>query len=223
MSDGTTQEWTLLPCPFCGKEARLRAASRFWVECDNQHCQAKPSINFAHERSAAIAIWNTRAGISEHSGSSEHSALPDPAAEIAKLKVQYEACKRNLGEARKDHDAEIERLRRIIDNQAETCRLDTNQIHEQAQAISSLRAALANIGEDLELAKNAAIENGTERDAAEAKLQKMAEALKIAEFLWPYAEERADVLEDEGSPREAELARMRVAAFRDALSGLEVK
>ena len=59
----------LLPCPFCGKEPKLKEAPNhmdiicYWVRCVNVKCVA--TVGTYHEGSPkkAVKSWNTRAQI----------------------------------------------------------------------------------------------------------------------------------------------------------------
>lgn len=56
----------LLPCPFCGSEAKLHApirGYRAFVECTNANCQTSnpPDNGEADSTAGAIAAWNRRA------------------------------------------------------------------------------------------------------------------------------------------------------------------
>ena len=59
-------EIKLLPCPFCGGEARLNHGISLdgidgWVaECSNYQCIAHSSDSIYYSQDAAIAQWNTR-------------------------------------------------------------------------------------------------------------------------------------------------------------------
>lgn len=56
----------LLPCPFCGGEARIHASHHgdthyYQVECGNEYdCGAWPAVRVCHTEAEAIAAWNTR-------------------------------------------------------------------------------------------------------------------------------------------------------------------
>ncbi|KQM88679.1 hypothetical protein ASE67_02750 [Sphingomonas sp. Leaf23] len=52
----------LLPCPFCGSEAKLVSSTSSTVQCQNDQCiigDPAPFNDFSHRRDA-IAAWNTR-------------------------------------------------------------------------------------------------------------------------------------------------------------------
>lgn len=54
----------LLPCPFCGAEARLGRnpfIDGFQVRCDNFECDPMPLTVIHDTRAGAIEAWNTRA------------------------------------------------------------------------------------------------------------------------------------------------------------------
>lgn len=59
-------EIKLLPCPFCGGEARLNHGISLdgidgWVaECSNYQCITHSSDSIYYSQDAAIAQWNTR-------------------------------------------------------------------------------------------------------------------------------------------------------------------
>ena len=53
-------EIKLLPCPFCGGEAKFATSSRHWIECTK--CGAQTEYTGYEE---AIAIWNTRKPMQE--------------------------------------------------------------------------------------------------------------------------------------------------------------
>ena len=55
----------LLPCPFCGGEAKLREYPfSDHVSCENESCLVRPSVGVEHDNAvhsgAAIEAWNTR-------------------------------------------------------------------------------------------------------------------------------------------------------------------
>ena len=59
-----SDETTLLPCPFCGGEAKLfKGILGFWhVMCkDRDGCGVVPITNGADTETEAIEAWNTRA------------------------------------------------------------------------------------------------------------------------------------------------------------------
>lgn len=55
-----SNENELKPCPFCGKEPRIRQMEGLWyVQCANNRCAVHPEAN-AKEKPVAIAVWDTR-------------------------------------------------------------------------------------------------------------------------------------------------------------------
>lgn len=61
-------EIKLLPCPFCGGEARLKkrtlrfpAATYYIPQCKNEHCMGRSNKLF-HTQYHAMVAWNQRAG-----------------------------------------------------------------------------------------------------------------------------------------------------------------
>lgn len=51
----------LLPCPWCGAEARLERDISPWVNCVNSYCELGSSAGVEYASEAeAIAAWNTR-------------------------------------------------------------------------------------------------------------------------------------------------------------------
>jgi len=60
----------LLPCPFCGGEAKLLSGTSSTVQCQNDQCiigDRAPFNDFSH-RYDAVTAWNTRAHISQAKG-----------------------------------------------------------------------------------------------------------------------------------------------------------
>ena len=59
-------ETKLLPCPFCGKEPKLKKTKHtepdifYWVGCYNSGCIALPVVMSWETRAEAIAAWNKR-------------------------------------------------------------------------------------------------------------------------------------------------------------------
>lgn len=57
---------SLLPCPFCGGEAKAYVRdygdTHYWrVSCLSDRCGVNPVTNVYHTEAGAIAAWNTRA------------------------------------------------------------------------------------------------------------------------------------------------------------------
>jgi Lar family restriction alleviation protein len=64
MTDNTTTNEALLPCPFCGSGAHLYDGSPshifpHFVLCGSNECSAQTA--FAHTEAGAIELWNRRA------------------------------------------------------------------------------------------------------------------------------------------------------------------
>lgn len=69
----TEQEHTpskpLLPCPFCGKEPKMKTAPNhadvilFWIVCDHYGCPTSVSTHMGCEKEV-IKFWNNRKGVS---------------------------------------------------------------------------------------------------------------------------------------------------------------
>ena len=57
-----SDETTLLPCPFCGGEARMLGTKERWFNpaCSNAECGCEWTDSYATE-AEAVAAWNARA------------------------------------------------------------------------------------------------------------------------------------------------------------------
>ena len=62
MSDKTSDK-RILPCPFCGGEAKLmrfpKCERKYVVICENEQCMASVG-NYSYSKEKAIKAWNTR-------------------------------------------------------------------------------------------------------------------------------------------------------------------
>jgi Lar family restriction alleviation protein len=64
LSQNNTKNGKLLPCPFCGGEAKMHydANGSKWVACENRECEIQPYLYRTKRTEAeAITAWNSRA------------------------------------------------------------------------------------------------------------------------------------------------------------------
>ena len=54
-------EIKLLPCPFCGGEAKFGTFNHFWIECTN--CEMETP--YMENEEELVALWNTRKSIDD--------------------------------------------------------------------------------------------------------------------------------------------------------------
>jgi len=54
-------EIKLLPCPFCGGEAKFGTFNHFWIECTN--CEMETP--YMENEEELVALWNTRKPIDD--------------------------------------------------------------------------------------------------------------------------------------------------------------